>query len=65
MGRFGMEEWGLVLLIALVVFGPGKIAGLGKARGKSVHDFRSALNGVEAPQEPEAQEQKGAVSHHG
>jgi sec-independent protein translocase protein TatA len=34
----------LILAIALVIFGPGKIAGLGGALGKSIGDFKKAMN---------------------
>ena len=33
----------LILGIALIIFGPGKIAGLGGALGKSIGDFKKAM----------------------
>jgi len=36
----GLPELGVVLVIALVVFGPKKLPEVGKALGKSLHDFR-------------------------
>lgn len=38
----GMGELGLILVIALVVFGPGKLPDIGKAVGKSIREFKSA-----------------------
>ena len=36
MGRIGMGELILVLVIALVIFGPSKLPDIGKAVGKGV-----------------------------
>ena len=33
----------LIATIFLIVFGPGKLAGIGGALGKSVHDFKSSM----------------------
>lgn len=35
----------IVLIVALLIFGPQKLAGLGSAVGKSIRDFRKALEG--------------------
>lgn len=42
MFAFSMPELILVLVIALVVFGPGKLPDVGKAMGKSLQEFRRA-----------------------
>lgn len=39
----GMPEIALILVIALVVFGPGKLPELGKALGKGISEFRGAM----------------------
>ena len=44
-------------LLALVLFGGGKLAGLGGALGKSIKDFKSAVKEDEA-KEPEKDEKK-------
>jgi TatA/E family protein of Tat protein translocase len=36
----------LVLVIALVIFGPGKLPGLGKALGESIREFRGSISDV-------------------
>jgi sec-independent protein translocase protein TatA len=41
----GMPELLLILVIALVVMGPGKIPELGQALGKSIRNFKKAANG--------------------
>ena len=35
---------GIVLVIALVVFGPGKLPDIGKALGSGIKEFKSAAN---------------------
>ena len=35
----------LILVIALVIFGPGKLPGVGKALGESVHGFKKGFAG--------------------
>lgn len=42
MYSIGVPELVLILVIALVVFGPGKLPEIGKAVGKSLREFRSA-----------------------
>ena len=38
----GVPELILILIIGLVVFGPGKLPGVGKALGQSIKEFRQA-----------------------
>lgn len=42
--NFSMPELILVLVIALVVFGPGKLPEVGKAIGKGLQEFRQATS---------------------
>ena len=42
MYSIGIPELVLILVIALVVFGPGKLPEIGKAVGKSLREVRSA-----------------------
>lgn len=44
--NFSMPELAMVLVIALVVFGPGKLPDVGKALGRGLQEFRSATNNV-------------------
>jgi sec-independent protein translocase protein TatA len=50
MPNIGPTELVLVILILLIIFGPGKLAGLGSSLGKSIREFRNAT------QEPEEEE---------
>lgn len=38
----GAPELILILIIALVIFGPGKLPEIGKAVGKSLNEFKKA-----------------------
>lgn len=40
----GIPELLLILVIGLIVFGPGKLPDIGKALGKSMHEFKEAVN---------------------
>lgn len=42
---------GIALVIALVIFGPGKLPDLGKALGKGIKEFKSATEGDDKPEE--------------
>ncbi|WP_298703934.1 twin-arginine translocase TatA/TatE family subunit [uncultured Veillonella sp.] len=44
MFNFGTQELILVLIIALVVFGPGKLPEVGKAIGKGINEFKDAVS---------------------
>ena len=41
--RLGTTEIILIVVLALVLFGGGKLAGVGKALGKSIKDFKAEV----------------------
>ena len=43
--RFGGPEILLVLVIALVLFGPSRIPEIGSALGRSIREFRAGIQG--------------------
>lgn len=47
----------LILIIALIIFGPGKLPGVGKALGESIHGFKKGIAGddEEAKKEKEVE----------
>lgn len=46
--NIGPTELLLVLGVALVVFGPGKLPELGQALGKTIREFKGAVNNMDA-----------------
>ncbi|MDR3589927.1 MAG: twin-arginine translocase TatA/TatE family subunit [Negativicutes bacterium] len=50
--NFSMPELILILVIALVVFGPGKLPEVGKAVGKGLSEFRRAMSDDHSKNEP-------------
>lgn len=44
MGAFSIWHWIVVLAIILLVFGPGRLGNLGRDLGKSIKEFKSAMN---------------------
>lgn len=57
MGNIGPMEIGIVLIVALIVFGPKRLPELGKGLGSGIRDFKQSVSGeVEAaPEEAKAQ----------
>ncbi len=64
-GLFQPAHLMLVLAIALIVFGPGKLPELGKALGESIRELKKALNDASADgaappaSQPQVQEKSG------
>jgi sec-independent protein translocase protein TatA len=49
-GKLGLPEILLILAVALLVFGPSKLADLGKGLGEGIKNFKSAVkDGEEGP----------------
>ena len=42
-GKLGLPEILLILAIALLIFGPSKLANLGKGLGEGIKNFKSAV----------------------
>jgi sec-independent protein translocase protein TatA len=45
----GAPELVLILIIALVIFGPSKLPQIGASLGKGIRDFKSAMQEIDAP----------------
>jgi sec-independent protein translocase protein TatA len=52
----GLAGWILILIVALLLFGPKKLPELGQAVGKTLREFKQALN--PSDQEEKKQEEK-------
>ena len=49
--RLGTMEILLILVLALVIFGGGKIAGVVKALGQSIREFKNEVKSDDKPEE--------------
>jgi sec-independent protein translocase protein TatA len=56
MPNIGPLELAIVLIIALVVFGPKRLPELGRSLGKGIREFRGSVSGDahDEPEHPEA-----------
>lgn len=50
-GKLGLPELLVIMAIALLIFGPGKLAELGKGLGEGIRGFKSAIKDEEKPAE--------------
>lgn len=51
-GKLGLPELAIILIIALLVFGPTKLADIGKGLGEGIRNFKSGLkDGGDTPAE--------------
>jgi len=48
-GKLGLPEILIILAIALLIFGPSKLADLGKGLGEGIKNFKSAVKDGEDP----------------
>lgn len=44
--NFGIMEIAIILVIALIVFGPKRLPELGKSLGKGINEFRDGLSNI-------------------
>lgn len=65
-GSIGMPELVIILVIALIIFGPRKLPELGKSLGKSINEFKKASTELQNTLEKEIQieEQKEKDEQH-
>jgi sec-independent protein translocase protein TatA len=50
-GKLGLPELILILVIALLIFGPSKIADIGKGLGEGIRNFKAGMK--EGEQQPD------------
>ena len=43
---FGLPELGIILLIALIIFGPAQLPKIGRSVGKAIREFRESSSEV-------------------
>ena len=52
-GNIGFPEILVVLIIALIIFGPKRLPELGRSMGKGIREFRSSISGKDDDDEEE------------
>lgn len=65
-GSIGMPELIIILVIALIIFGPRKLPELGKSLGRSLNEFKKASTDLQntLEQEIKIEEQKETAAKH-
>ena len=63
-GSIGMPELIIIMVIALIIFGPRKLPELGKSLGRSLNEFKKASTDLQntLEQEIKIEEQKETVA---
>jgi sec-independent protein translocase protein TatA len=56
----GLQELLVILVIALVIFGPTKLPQIGSGLGKAIRDFKKGVSGDDS-EEPENDAKKDAA----
>lgn len=59
--NLGWTEILLILGVALIIFGPGKLPEVGKAMGKTIREFKLAVNKIDADIKQEVDDIKDSV----
>ena len=49
LAMLGWQELLIILVIVVIIFGGAKIAGIGKASGRAIREFKEELKGDESP----------------
>jgi sec-independent protein translocase protein TatA len=60
MPNVGPLELIVVLIIALVIFGPKRLPELGRSMGRGIREFRSSVSGKDKDEESQPAEIEGA-----
>jgi TatA/E family protein of Tat protein translocase len=63
---FGLPELGIILLIALIIFGPAQLPKIGRSVGKALREFRASSTevtkaiqeGIEGSDDEDGEEEK-------
>lgn len=58
MGPIGPGSLAIIVLIALLLFGPSKLPELGKAFGKTLREFKNATKGLTDEEEKSEKQQE-------
>jgi sec-independent protein translocase protein TatA len=61
LGPIGTPELVIILVVVLLIFGVGRISGVGRELGSSIKEFRRAVKEEDKPDEKTAQVQQAQV----
>lgn len=64
MFNLGMPELIVILVIALIVLGPGKLPMVGEALGKAIAQFRQAVASEQDPRRAAANSHQESLNKH-
>lgn len=59
MPNIGWPELMVILVIALLIFGPARLAGIGGALGRAIREFRGAVKDAESELDKSTPEKRG------
>ena len=62
MGSFSPVHWLIVIVIVLLVFGPARLAGVGKGLGEGIRQFKKGLNDDQQPDDDKPAAPKAHLS---
>lgn len=57
-GKLGLPELILILVIALMIFGPSKLPEIGKSIGRGIREFKNASREIKESMNEESQKEK-------
>jgi sec-independent protein translocase protein TatA len=57
-GGIGMSELVVIMIIALLIFGPSKLPEIGKGLGKAIRSFRDGASGLDEVDETHKESKK-------
>jgi sec-independent protein translocase protein TatA len=57
MPEIGVPELVIILVIVLIIFGPGKLTGAGSALGQAIREFRRGVGNHKTQTKPAASDQ--------
>lgn len=63
LGNIGPLEIVVVLIIALIVFGPKRLPELGRSLGKGIREFKGSVSGEDDDDEAPGQRELGSGDH--
>ncbi|WP_152395173.1 twin-arginine translocase TatA/TatE family subunit [Paenibacillus guangzhouensis] len=58
--NIGASGFIMIIILALIIFGPSKLPELGRAAGRTLREFKNATNGLMSDNEP-AKKESSAV----